>query len=83
MTTAAALIENYAARANKGTATIAQAVQAMNAQSEVDTGNAFADAIDDKYAMSDVIAAQEQQIRTLTQMLRALGHYAPGAGFNG
>lgn len=78
MNTAATIIENYAARANKGTATIAQAVQAMDARSEIDTGNALADAIEDKYAMGDVIAAQEQQIRTLTQMLRALGHYEHG-----
>lgn len=45
------------------------------------TGDLVQDLIDDKFAQSNLIEAQRNQITALTTILRALGHYTPSDRF--
>lgn len=75
MTRTDSFLARYAAAANANREKIAAADKAMVARHDVDTGDIVADLVDDKHELLNVIDAQAAQIRTLTTMLRALGHY--------
>ena len=83
MTRSDSFLARYANAANANRHAIAAADEAMVARHNVDTGDIVEDLISDKIAQGNLIDAQATQIRTLTTMLRALGHYGAGVGFNG